>query len=481
MRLAGRCAGLALLLAAPPLVAVAATPATHDPYTRLSAAQRADGSRQVVVTIDDARAPRMVAAPGATPRAPGGGAGYRGSPRAQALARAIAGSHGLEWVAAWRIDLLGVHCIVYRIAAEADRETVLASLRADARVESAQPMQSFATSARLTPAPPSAAAAAAASTTTDSSPDTSQGRTWDDPYFPLQSALRAMRVPEAQRIATGRAVRIAVIDTGADTAHPDLAPRIAHAANFVDTDAAHFRSERHGTAVAGAIAAVGDNHAGIVGVAPDVRLTLLKACWQDAPALPGSCNTLTLAEALSYAIERRVQVVNLSLAGPPDSLLERLLRHAVDAGIVVLAADPRRDPSAPAPFPVAIPGVLGVRDADASSGGSTPAAPGKGILTTVPGGRYDYVSGASMSVALASGVVALLLERRPGLSVAELGRLLHGTAATSTAPAALTSTIDAAGAIRALAASPERSGPGNTRVAAGTPACRAAGRPPGCR
>lgn len=473
-----RRAGLALWLATASLGASAATPTTHDSFTRLSAAQRGDQARQVVVTIDDALAPRMVSAPGATPRALGAGPGYRGSPRAEELARAVAREHGLEWVAAWRIGLLGVHCVVYRIAADADRESVLASLRTDARVESAQPMQSFTTSASPSPAMPAAATTAEAT----------RGRHWDDPYFPLQAALRAMRVPEAQQWATGRAVRVAVIDTGADTSHPDLAPRIAHAANFVDTDAARFRSERHGTAVAGAIAAVGDNHTGIVGVAPDVRLTLLKACWQEGPALPGSCNTLTLAEALSYAIERQVQVINLSLVGPPDSLLERLLRRAVDDGIVVVAADPRRDAAAPAPFPVAIPGVLGVRDADSSAGGSTLAAPGKAILTTVPGGQYDYVSGTSMSVALASGVTALMLQLRPDLDVAGLGRMLRGDAGGTTQGAAVTTTaaaaagaVDAASALRALATSPRPGLLGNTRVAAGTPPCGSAGRSAGCR
>lgn len=452
------CAGV--LLALSWLGGCSASPASPDPVARLSVAQRDDAARQLVVTIDDARAPRLAATPGATPRMLGGASGYRGSSRAEALVRGLARDHGLAWLAGWRIDPLGVHCVVFEVPAGASRDAALAALRADPRVESAQPMQAFATSASSAAEPvpvPSAVPHGAA-------------RNWDDPYYPLQHALPAMRVPEAQRLATGRAVQVAVIDTGVDTTHPDLAPRIQHAANFVDADAARFRGERHGTAVAGAIAATGDNRLGIVGVAPEVRLSVLKACWQDTAALPGTCNTLTLAEAISYAIERRVQVINLSLTGPADPLLDRLLRRAVDEGIVVLAADPRRDDIAPSPFPVGIPGVIGIRDADTqAAAGATLAAPGRAVLTTVPGGHYDYVSGTSMSVALASGIVALALQVDPATDGANLDRVLRSSARVATPAPTL---LDAERTVRELAAAKRRagsrSGAAPSRTTAGT-------------
>ena len=447
------CVAAALLAAG-----CAAGPVSHDSVTRLPAAARSDAERQVVVTIDDARAPRLVAAPGATPRPLGGSLGYRGSALAQDIARDLARDYRLEWIAAWRIDVLGVHCVVFRLPASDARDDVLARLRADARVESAQPMQRFTTSER--------------------------SGAWNDPYFPLQRSLERMRVPQAQSIATGRAVRVAVIDTGADTRHPDLRGRIAQSANFVDGDAAGFRRDRHGTAVAGAIAAAAGNGQGIVGVAPGVQLMLLKACWEEGPGRPASCNSLTLAEALAHAIERGAQVINLSLTGPPDPLLERLVRRAIRGGIVVVAADVAADPGAPTPFPLQVRDVIGIADADdrtpfAAAVGPRLAAPGRAVLTTVPGGRYDYVSGTSMSVALASGVVALLLELQPGLRAAPLRQLLTSTASRVVpiaGPQGDPLTLDAEGAVRVLAGEVR-----STRVAAGRLPCDSAGRSAGCR
>src|SRR6185369_8421588 len=147
-----------------------------------------------------------------------------------------------------------------------------------------------------------------------------------------------IHVPEAQKWSKGRGVTIALIDTGVDTAHPELAGRIRLTRNFVDNDAERFQMDRHGTAVAGVIAALTNNGQGIVGIAPAADLIALKACWQERLDAPAVCNTLTLAEALAFAIERRSQIINLSLTGPSDPLLTRLVGRAVEQGILVLGA-----------------------------------------------------------------------------------------------------------------------------------------------
>ncbi len=458
---APRHGGVAAFVAAAILLAgCASEPVSHDTFTRLSVAARDDAERQVVVTIEDSRAPRLVAAAGATPRALGGSVAYRGSALAQDIARDLARDYRLEWVAAWRIDVLGVHCVVFRVPGNDARERLLARLRADVRVESAQPMQRFHTS--------------------------SQPLTWNDPYFPLQRALVRMRVPQAQALATGRQVRVAVIDTGADTGHPDLAGRIAQSVNFVDADGTRFRRDRHGTAVAGAIAAAAGNGTGIVGVAPGVQLMMLKACWEAEPGSAAVCNSLTLAEALAHAIERGAQVINLSLTGPADPLLERLVQRAVQDGIVVVAADVAPRAGEPLPFPLQVRDVIAIGDADDHA--VTPTvnaarlrlgAPGHEVLTTVPGGRYDYVTGISMSVALASGVVALLLELRPAMPAAELRRRLAATASLVVPvsdPPRGPATLDAESAVRALVGEIR-----STRVAAGTLQCGSAGHSAECR
>ena len=86
---------------------------------------------------------------------------------------------------------------------------------------------------------------------------------------------------------------------------------IAAAANFVDADDAQFRRDRHGTEMAGVIAAVANNREGIVGVAPEARLLIFKACWQaHADEDAARCNSFTLARALAAAFDAHAQVVN---------------------------------------------------------------------------------------------------------------------------------------------------------------------------
>lgn len=360
-----------------------------------------DGPR-LVVTIRD-EAPGLSIEPGATPELEEPGANYRGSAYAQRISRRLQRDFGLEEVDGWRIGLLNVYCVVYRsTGANLTAQSLLARLAAHPDVESVQMLNHFATHAGY--------------------------RAYDDPYFRLQSGLGALRVPEAQRWSAGDGVRVAVVDTGVDATHPDLANRIEYSRDFVANNPSARVAERHGTAVAGAIAAVANNGIGIVGVAPDARLLLLRACWQDGPQAQGHCNSLTLARALEFAINRRANVINLSLTGPRDALLERLVGIAVARNIVVVGAADR-----PNEFPASVPGVVAVGDSDAPATapntlqpGQSLGAPGREILTLVPGGHYDFVSGSSMSAALASGVVALVLsaQRDPRATTDRTGNIV---------------------------------------------------------
>jgi subtilisin family serine protease len=200
-------------------------------------------------------------------------------------------------------------------------------------------------------------------------------------------------------LATGRKVRVAVVDSAIDANHPDLAGQFQTRRNFVPDRA--NAAELHGTGVAGVIAALADNGVGVAGVAPGARLMALRACWQQETSAT-ICNTLSLAEALHFAIEHDAQVINLSLSGPPDLLLGKLIDVALARGIVVVGAV---DPSlAGGGFPASHPGVVAV---------SMSAAPGRDVPTTQPGGRWALVSGSSYSAAHVSGLAALLRERNP--------------------------------------------------------------------
>ena len=285
--------------------------------------------------------------------------------------------------------MLDVYCLVYRIDDDANREVLLAELKHDPRVESAQPLAEFSTQA---------------SSFSDAQ--------YNDTYVRLQRNLEELAIPQAQLWSRGRGVRLALIDTGVAVDHADLAGRIAAQGNFVDDDEARFRRDRHGTAMAGVIAAVANNNVGIVGIAPEVRVLAYKACWETSPQGGASCNTFTLARALVAAMDARVDIVNLSLAGPSDPLLTRLVRNAQRAGIIFVGA------AAPdgTGFPVDIRGVIGVEALESAR----PArgfigAPGEDIFTLSPADHYDAVSGSSLAAAEVSAVVALLRARDPQL------------------------------------------------------------------
>ena len=319
----------------------------------------------------------------------------------------LAEIYRLRILYAWTMASLGEQCVVFEVPAGRSAHDLVRRLTGDRRVSSVQTVETFATLA---------------------------AQNKSDPYAHLQHSVQTLHLDQAHRMATGKGVRVAVVDTGVDFDHPDLRERITVANNFVDRGERTFTTDIHGTAVAGVIAASA-NEVGIVGVAPGAEIYALKACWQQPPASREAvCNSYTLAKAVDFAIVKGAQVLNFSLAGPPDPLLGRLIGTALSKGIVVVAADggPSRD------FPASYQGVLGILGSDDLKGGltapavrgdpSTLAAPAVDILTTVPHGSYDFFSGSSLAAAQVSGIAALLLEKDPKLSPAQLAEIIRKTA-----------------------------------------------------
>lgn len=331
-----------------------------------------------------------------TARGYDGAVPYLASTVARAQSRALAKQYGLAEVSSWPIAVLGVHCLVYGIGPDLDLQRVIAVMSRDARVDSVQPLQAFAT----------------------------QSARYNDPYAAMQRNLELMSITAAHGFSRGAGVRVAIIDTGVDTAHPDLRAGAARTRNFVDTDAAAYSSDIHGTAVAGVIAAVPDNGVGIVGIAPDVELLIYKACWRAAPAgVAAVCNTFTLAQALAAAIEARADVINLSLAGPSDALLTRLVRRSLESGAIVVGAVPPDHTQRT--FPTDVPGVIAVASLeDATVDAGAVRAPGRDVLSLAPAGHYEFFSGSSLATAEISGVAALLRAAHPRLAGREVVDLL---------------------------------------------------------
>jgi subtilisin family serine protease len=142
-----------------------------------------------------------------------------------------------------------------------------------------------------------------------------------------------------------------------------------------------------------------------------------------ATGTQAECNSFTLAQALSTAIEAHADIINLSLAGPSDPLLTRLIERAAAAGIIVVGAVPPdglRDS-----FPTNIATVIAVDALE--SGRVTPGvlrAPGRDVVSLAPHAHYDFYSGSSLATAEVSGLVALLRAQRPGLTAQDARSLL---------------------------------------------------------
>jgi hypothetical protein len=378
-------------------VAFADSALAAPPEVRPPAEVRTAPAQFIVVAVDNPVSGRP-AAVGGTAHGYGTTTNYRVSASANSAIRELARTYSLTLVSEWPIEQLQMHCVLFRIPPGTTREAVIEKLRGDKRVLIVQPLNEFESASAATPA-------------------------FDDPYARLQSNVSALDVAEAHHISRGSGIRVAIIDTGVDTEHPDLAGRTHLTRNYIDDDAAEFRKDRHGTQVAGLIAALANNGIGIVGVAPDVRLMAYKACWQPSPGNPGRCNSFTIAQALADALAARAQVINLSLVGPSDPLLEALVAKAAGSGAIVVgavSADPRFG------FPAKLPNVLPVAEAETSIDGDDNflRAPAKDILTLVPDGHYDFASGSSLATAQVSGVVALLLAKNQKLRVDRLRALL---------------------------------------------------------
>lgn len=365
-----------------------------------------DPSRDILVTFDnrDAGAGRAgVDAPYKYRKR------YSISASARRHSRAIAKEYDLQPVDHWPIKSLDVYCFVYRVADPGERVRIIERLQQDDRVESAQALQSFETSA-------------------------SPGNRYDDTYVNLQHGLAALGVTQAHAYSTGDGVRIAIIDSDADTQHEDLTGRLRNTVDLTDSDLQS--NTDHGTAVASIIGANTNNATGIVGVAPESKLELFVSCWHDPDADKAVCDSFTLAKALDALLEKPPQVLNLSLTGPFDPLLNRLLHEVLQQRVVVIAAQPDAL-SQQNRFPSMVDGVIGVASSPLSGAVDVDKkhvyAPGTDILVALPNNNYDLRSGSSLAAAHVSGIVALLLAVSPELEADRVHEMLRRSQLTSAA------------------------------------------------
>lgn len=358
--------------------------------------RKPDSARDILVTVLDHGARTISTGVNAPYRKR---KSYATETKAGLTAAEIADKYALHEVDRWSIGSLSVLCIVYRVADGANRDRVIDSLRNDPRVESAQLLYEFESLTTQTPE-------------------------YDDTYTGLQRGLVVMDIPAAHEYSRGRGVRVAIIDSDADAEHEDLKGRMKKIRSVLS--AGDMQDANHGTAVASVIGATANNARGMVGIAPESVMELYVACWAEAGTEHAVCDSFTLAKALDEIINNPPDVLNLSLSGPYDPLVARLLHEADRAGIIAVAAR-GPDDSENRQFPASLPRVIGVDSSDVRPGDVVPVAvgdaapagifaPGDQILVAVPRNRYDFRSGSSLAAAQVSGIVALLLAVSPHLS-----------------------------------------------------------------
>lgn len=261
-------------------------------------------------------------------------------------------------------------------------------------------------------------------------PDTFH-QTLAGPLRRLQYAPRVLQLGSVHTWSTGRGVRIAVVDTGVDVGHRELEGQVEVAEDLVGDG---YRPEVHGTAVASLLAARGS---GIEGVAPGARLVSLRACSPLRPGgLDAACPAHALVRAMDRAFRLGVRVVNVSVGGPPNRVVEAVTQRLVDLGVTVVAAAGSSGNGYPS-YPAAVRGVLAVgatdaRDALYPYSPRAPyvglVAPGVDVLAAVPGGRYAFFSGTSFAAPHVAGAVALVLQAVPSAGNGALSRAFLSTA-----------------------------------------------------
>ncbi len=261
----------------------------------------------------------------------------------------------------------------------------------------------------------------------------------NDPSFKTQWHLAAIRAASAWDISVGTpGAPIAIIDSGVDANHPDLAGRITTGWSFLSNSADTSDVLGHGTAVAGAAAAATNNGIGVAGVSwnnPVMPLVVLDP--NDSAAYSD------IARAIVYAADRGVRVINVSVAGAqPSATLQNAIDYAWNKGAIVFAAAGNAG-NASLSYPAACNHAVAVAATDSTDARAafsnygpwvTLSAPGKDILTTTRGGGYAQWYGTSFASPIAAGVAALVLSLQPSMSNAALINLLEQSADDLGAP-----------------------------------------------
>ncbi len=243
-----------------------------------------------------------------------------------------------------------------------------------------------------------------------------------------QYALRTLHIDQAQQMATGKDVTVAVIDSEIEASHPDLAGSVK---KKFDALGGAGVPQSHGTAMAGAIAA----HGKLLGIAPGTTVIAARAFDDSHGEAKGT--SFAIYKGLQWATDNGARVVNMSFVGPFDPDLRQMLAAAAGKDIVLIAAGGNGGPESGPQYPASDANVIAVAATDDKDGlfaldnrnqYIAVAAPGVDILSLAPDDAYQVSTGSSIAAAHVSGIAALMLQIRPSLTPRDIRAILTNTA-----------------------------------------------------
>lgn len=260
----------------------------------------------------------------------------------------------------------------------------------------------------------------------------------NDPYYPNQWAVQKVDMLSAWQYSRGDSILIAILDTGVDYAHDDLAGKLRADIDrdFVNDDDDAQDDNGHGTHVAGIAAAATNNAQGVVGVGWGAEVVSLKVLNNK-----GRGSLADIITAIYYATDQGAHIINMSLSTSADydlpcsqvPAMVEALEYAYNHGVLVVVASGNDSADAARVIPANCPYVLTVAATDSSDAITSfsnygdvvdMAAPGKNIYSTYLGNRYQFLSGTSMAVPFVAGVASLVFAAQPGYTATQVAAAL---------------------------------------------------------